>query len=239
MDIALYFSAIALGFLGSFHCAGMCGPLVFMLPAHTNVSNALWIGRAVYNAGRIFTYSLLGLLFGLFGLSMTMQGMQRELSVFTGATIIVVILLTSGKKVRLKAYAMANSYASPLRRGLKKLFSYKSYPAMFGIGVLNGLLPCGFVYLAIAGAASTGSVKGAMAYMALFGMGTFPMMMMLSMAASYLGARFRKLYRYASPVVSVLLALFLIYRGTDMKTDDCCKDKNISVQQPHLQNSHS
>lgn len=227
MDIAIYLSALALGFLGSFHCAGMCGPLVFMLPKNSESPTSIIKGRFIYNSGRVVTYVAIGLLFGLFGLAVAMKGFQRELSVFAGATIAVTVLLTSGKKQRVKAHSITLAYTNPLRKQLKKLFAMKSYPALFFMGVLNGLLPCGFVYLAVAGAASTGSVTGSALYMALFGLGTFPIMMFISVAANYLGVRFKKIFSRVSPVIAIALAIFLIYRGTDMKTSDCHVEKNV------------
>lgn len=219
MDITLYLSALSLGLLGSFHCAGMCGPLVFMLPGNSESPADILKGRFIYNLGRVLTYVAIGLLFGMFGLALTLKGFQRELSVMTGVIIVITVLITSGKKERIKAYQLASSFAGPIRKKLKILFSMKTYFALFLIGVLNGLLPCGFVYLATAGAVSTGSVYGGMAYMALFGLGTFPVMMTISVAANLIGIKFKTIFSKLSPLISIALAIFLIYRGTDMKTD--------------------
>lgn len=222
MNTALYFSALALGFLGSFHCAGMCGPLALMLPKSSGSKSAVLSGRFIYNAGRVLTYVVIGLLFGMMGLAVAMKGFQRELSVLTGVIIVVTVILSSGKKQRTKSYSTPNIYTTSIRNLLKKLFSKKSYVSLFLIGVLNGLLPCGFVYLAIAGAATTGSLAGGMIYMSLFGLGTFPIMMMLSVMANYAGLKFQKVFSKISPLIAIALALFLIYRGTDMKTDTAC-----------------
>lgn len=221
MNPALYFSAFILGLFSSFHCAGMCGPIALMLPQNSGSATKIFLGRFLYNTGRVTTYIVIGIIFGMIGLAATLQGFQKELSVFTGAAIIVTVLLTSGSKQRLKAYAVANSYSSPIRKNLKKLFAAKSYVSLFLIGALNGLLPCGFVYLAVAGATAAGSVGGGMLYMALFGLGTFPIMMTISVIANYFGVKFRTIYARISPYMAIALALFLIYRGTDMKTDQC------------------
>jgi uncharacterized protein len=225
MSFALYLSAFTLGFLGSFHCAGMCGPIALMLPKSSGNKAQVLAGRFIYNAGRIFTYVVIGLFFGLLGMAVAMRGFQKELSVLTGVIIAVTVVLSAGKKERTKAYTESNRYTGAIRKYLKKLFAIKSYLSLFLIGALNGLLPCGFVYLAIAGAASTGSIAGGMLYMSLFGLGTFPIMMMITLMANYAGLRFRKVFTKVSPVIAIALAFFLIYRGTDMKTDDCCKHK--------------
>jgi sulfite exporter TauE/SafE len=227
MNFTLYFSALTLGFLGSFHCAGMCGPIALMLPKSSGSRAKVLTGRFIYNSGRAFTYIIIGLFFGMLGLAIAMRGFQRELSVLTGVIIAVTVILSAGRKERTAAYTEPSRYTLTIRHYLKKLFSIKSRFSLFLIGALNGLLPCGFVYLAVAGAASTGSMAGGMLYMSLFGLGTFPIMMMLTLAANYAGLRFRKVFTKLSPLIALALALFLIYRGTDMKTDDCCKDKNI------------
>jgi uncharacterized protein len=233
MNFTLYLSALMLGLLGSFHCAGMCGPIALMLPKSSGSKANVLTGRFIYNSGRVFTYVVIGLFFGLLGLAIAMRGFQKELSVLTGVIIAVTVVLSAGKKAHTKPYAEPNRYTGNIRIYLKKLFNIKSYFSLFLIGALNGLLPCGFVYLAIAGAASTGSIAGGMFYMTLFGLGTFPVMMMITLAANYAGIRFRKIFMKASPVIAIGLALFLIYRGTDMKTDDCCKQKSETASSIH------
>jgi uncharacterized protein len=227
MDTSLYISALSLGLLGSFHCAGMCGPLALMLPTDDSSNASILKTRILYNAGRVFSYISIGLIFGFLGLAIALQGFQKELSVFTGAIILISIVLSSGKNNKLKSLNFTSFYSNAIRKTLKKLFSKKSPISLFFIGVLNGFLPCGFVYLAVAGAASTGSVKNGMMYMLLFGLGTFPMMMTISIAANYLGVKFSRLSRTISPIIGIALAFFLIYRGTDMKTNDCCEKKAI------------
>lgn len=230
MQLYFYISAFTLGFLGSFHCAGMCGPIALMLPKAEGSPLKIATGKFIYNTGRVATYIVIGILFGLLGLAIVVKGFQRELSVITGVIIILMLSLSSGTKLRNMEYSFDSWYNKTIRNHLKKLFAKKSYLSLFFIGVLNGLLPCGFVYLAIAGAASAGSVIGGATYMLLFGLGTFPMMMFITMAANYFGIRFRKIYSKISPFIAIALALFLIYRGTDMKTDDCCH-KNVNQKE--------
>ncbi len=229
MDAALYFSALTLGFLGSFHCAGMCGPIALMLPSEQTSPSKIATAKLLYNFGRVTTYVFIGLLFGSLGMTISLQGFQRELSVLTGVIILVTVILSTSKKQKLIEYKITNAYTSPLRRQLKKLFSKKSPLSLFLIGVINGLLPCGFVYLAAAGATSAGTVNGAVAYMFLFGLGTFPVMMALSLAANYLGIKFRNVFSRVSPFIAVALALFLIYRGTDMKLPNNLHNHNSKL----------
>ena len=86
-------TAFLLGFVGSAHCAGMCGPLALALPP-TGRSRVTFVsGRAAYNAGRILTYALLGALFGLLGQSLVLAGLQRWVSLAAGALILTALLL--------------------------------------------------------------------------------------------------------------------------------------------------
>jgi sulfite exporter TauE/SafE len=232
MDATLCFSALALGFLGSFHCAGMCGPLVLMLPGNNQSPAKAIKGKLIYNTGRIFTYATIGLLSGSLGLAIAFKGFQKELSILTGILIIVTIIITMMNKNRLNSYRITAAFTTPLRKVLKKLYSQKTVTSFFLIGMLNGLLPCGFVYLALAGAATTASVSGGMVYMLLFGLGTFPMMMTLTMAVNFLGARFAGLYSRISPYIAIGLAIFLIVRGAEMKDGHSCHNSAIVAEMP-------
>jgi len=228
MTITFYLSAFMLGFLGSFHCAGMCGPLALMLPKSNESAFNVAAGRFIYNTGRLFTYVIIGLFFGMLGLAIAMRGFQRELSVITGIIILVSVIITSLKFNRIKLFSSSNAFTSFIRRMLKKLFADKSWLSLFFIGVLNGLLPCGFVYLAIAGAAASASLAGGMIYMALFGLGTFPIMMIITVAANFIGINLRRMFSGVSTIVAVIIAMFLIYRGTFMKMDECCNEGRAS-----------
>ena len=119
-----------------------------------------------------------------------------------------------------------------LRKSLKHLYSLKTFAAMFMIGMLNGLLPCGFVYMALAGATASASLSGGMTYMLLFGLGTFPMMMTLTMAASFFGVRISRIYSMISPFIAIILAVFLIFRGMESRTDSCCKNHKVKSELP-------
>jgi sulfite exporter TauE/SafE len=112
--------------------------------------------------------------------------------------------------------------------GLKKYFNVflkrNSYSSLFSIGLLNGVLPCGFVYLALAGAAATGSILGGGMYMLLFGLGTLPMMFILSMSGSFVSQKVKTVINKFSPIIAIGLALFLINRGATLRSEkaDCC-----------------
>lgn len=104
---------------------------------------------------------------------------------------------------------------------------------MFVVGLANGILPCGFVYLAMAGAISYGGIQQAELYMLLFGLGTLPLMYILAISQNFVGAKVKSSINKLSPVIAIALALFLIHRGSMMKSGeaDCCKHERTNIHQ--------
>lgn len=195
------------GLAGSLHCAGMCGPLVLALPPLLGRTGAQFAGKLACNAGRIGTYAILGLLFGLFGQLLGLAGFQRWVSLAAGAAILLSLLA-------LPLRGATNLIARPvnsLKFALGKLLKARSLPAQFGCGALNGLLPCGLVYVAAAAAAATGDALGGLQYMTLFGLGTLPMMLAMALAGQKLQLVLRfKLQRLLSVSLAILGALLLL-----------------------------
>lgn len=208
----LAITAFTIGIIGSFHCAGMCGPLALSLPLREDSNWAKFSGVFLYNAGRAVTYALFGLMFGLLGQTMSLFGFQQWLSLVMGVLILLFIVVpkfsgTGGKSNKV-LYALGQ-----LRSVLGKLFHQKNYRSLFFIGVLNGLLPCGLVYMAAAAATATGSVSNAMLFMIFFAMGTVPVMWCISFFGNFIGLSFRRLVRKAYPYMMVFMASLLILRG--------------------------
>ena len=201
-----------MGLLGSFHCVGMCGPLALSLPLKDDSVWSKFSGGLLYNAGRIVTYSLFGLLFGVIGKSVALFGFQQWLSIILGVLIIFFIILPK----RLSSFNNNNfvlNYFGKLRSSLGKLFSQKNYSSLFSIGLLNGLLPCGLVYMAAAGAVATGDIVNSISFMAFFGLGTLPMMWSIAFFGNYVGIGLRQKIRKAYPYMLMLMACLLILRG--------------------------
>ena len=224
-------AAIALGFLGSFHCVGMCGPIALALPVHNKpplFRNSLIL---LYNLGRISTYALFGLLAGLVGESFAMAGFQQGLSVAMGLILLATLFLP------LKSSLPVHGFFLGIKASLQRVFSKGTRPSLFVVGLLNGFLPCGLVYVGIAGAAATGSlVKGAL-FMASFGLGTAPLMLALPLLGNKISLSSRNRIRKATPAIVAVMALLLILRGLDLgipylsprisgNTSDVCCHKN-------------
>lgn len=211
--IQLFFVAFMIGIVGSFHCVGMCGPLAFALPLSNNSIAAKLTGSFLYNAGRIVTYSLLGLIFGLIGQTAALFGFQQWLSIGAGSVILLFILMPKKYKMQNIAANYTNGSFGRLRSALAALFTQKNNKSLFVIGLLNGLLPCGLVYMAVAGAIGTGDAPGSVLFMAAFGLGTLPVMWSVAFFGNYVGVSLRQKIRKAYPYMMALMACLLIIRG--------------------------
>jgi len=201
--------AFLLGVLGSAHCAAMCGPLALALPGTGRTRATFIAGRVAYNLGRIFTYTLLGALFGLLGRGFAVAGLQRWLSLAVGAAILLSLLTT--KRFGLSA-APARAIGW-LKSSLGQLLRQRSLGALFAIGVLNGFLPCGLVYWACAAATTTGTIASGMGYMIAFGLGTVPMMLTLAVAGQKLQLALRFKLERLIPVSLAIVGALLLLRG--------------------------
>ncbi len=209
-------TALVLGFAGSFHCVGMCGPLAMSLPRNSSRISSLTLNALIYNSGRILTYSIFGLLFGILGTQITISGFQGLLSILLGIAIITGVVLNRyfTKHKRPSFYKKFNEYVSTYY-GL--LIRKQSLSALLGMGFLNGLLPCAFVYSGLAAAVLTESPIHSMTYMALFGIGTFPAMYFMYLAPSILSLDIRNSVRKLIPYLAFSLGVFLIIRGVALQ----------------------
>ena len=232
-------AALSLGFLGSFHCIGMCGPIALALPLGRESKFKRVAGGIIYNIGRITTYGIFGLLFGLLGKGFVIGGYQQGLSIALGVLILFGLLFPSRLSSHIGLTKVIVPFLSKVKSLLGKLFTQKSFASLFLIGVLNGLLPCGLVYLGVAGAITTGDAAKGSLFMMMFGLGTLPAMLFVSMASNAVSVEWRNKIRRAVPVFVGIMACVLILRGMNLgipyvspelsKTDctkhSCCHKK--------------
>lgn len=205
-----------IGFLGSFHCVGMCGPIVLALPVGSSSNFQLVVSRILYNLGRVVTYSFFGAVFGLFGKGIMFAGLQQYASILLGASILIYYLLPSKFKGRLsitKPYQFVSSF---VKKSFAKLTKSGSPQTLFLFGIVNGFLPCGFVYVALAGAITTGDFISGAAFMALFGLGTTPIMLGTALVGKFINAAVRHRVNQLIPIFAVILAVIFILRGLNL-----------------------
>ena len=205
-------TAFLIGLVGSLHCAGMCGPLALALPTIGDARSAYVLGRVAYNAGRIITYCVLGIVFGLAGYTLLVAGLQRWVSIALGLALLLGLLASR----RLALAQPVTSAVNLLKSGMSALLRRRSLAGLALLGLLNGLLPCGLVYVACAGAAATGGVLAGATYMTAFGIGTVPMMLAISLSGKLVPASLRLKLVKAIPVCVFLLGSLLILRGMSL-----------------------
>ncbi len=209
----MLWAGFVFGLLSSLHCVGMCGAIALALPG-AGASGGRWLlDRLTYHAGRLGTYAALGAIVGTVGRGLRVLGWQQGLSIASGVLILLLVAVPDAWRARAAgAVGLARPMAA-VQRGLAYWFQRRGSSALLLTGALNGLLPCGLVYLALAGALSQPGIGGAAAYMALFGLGTLPLLLGLSLTGRLVAPAVRLRLRRAGPWLAGALAVLFIVRG--------------------------
>jgi len=212
MNWQIFLSAFSLGLLSSFHCVGMCGAIAFSLPTQHLAPVKKLAGILLYNSGRIFAYAVLGMLFGVVGRTIYLGGFQQWFSIIAGIAILLIVIQSALRSpvFHLPGFNRMNLFIQHL---IGRFLQKPSFTSMFLLGMANGLLPCGLVYLAITGALAAGTVSGAAGFMVYFGLGTFPAMFLLSYFGFLISVSTRNTIKKAVPFVVALMGVLLIVRG--------------------------
>lgn len=183
----MWLTALILGFAGSMHCAGMCSPLVM---AVTTMKPSAFVNRGIYNAGRILTYGLLGAIVATAGMILPLRNLQNVLSILLGLSL-VLIGLGGLKSVQIPWLTPGVRRITAL---LKKRFAHhlaqKTRAAIFMMGALNGILPCGLTFIALTWCLTLQGPVDGLNFMLLFGAGTLPVMLGLTGILPLLSRRF-------------------------------------------------
>ncbi|HCQ13186.1 sulfite exporter TauE/SafE family protein [Flavobacterium sp.] len=209
----MLYTALFFGLISSFHCIGMCGPIAMMLPVdHKNPSKkALQI--LTYHLGRLTAYGSLGLIFGILGRGFYLAGLQQTISITVGILMILIVVIPEKIFAKYNFSRPIYQLISKVKTALGSQFKRKSADALFTIGFLNGLLPCGLVYAALFGAIAMHNVTLSISYMLLYGLGTIPMMSAVVYVSNFLSFPIRNKLQKVIPIVSVIIGTLFILRG--------------------------
>ena len=209
-------TALTIGALGSLHCAGMCGPIALAVPVVGKGNSAALLSRVTYNIGRISTYALMGAFFGSVGYGVAIWSTQQGLSIVLGTLIVISVIVPYSLKRFFNFNFIISGFIGKLKKNMGLLLGKKSFRTVFLIGFLNGFLPCGLVYLGIAGSVASGNIVEGALYMSAFGLGTLPMMLLVSYLGKLIGPGFRVFVKKSLPVVVLCLGVLFIMRGLNL-----------------------
>lgn len=209
-----HYLAFFMGLFGSIHCAVMCGPLVMALQGGQQLSWLQFFNKILYQIGRIFTYGLLGGILGLLGNVASFQGWQQSFSMLTGLILIAIGLSYFFARKSATLTKWQTKAIQPFARMMGK-WLYRPGGSLLA-GVLNGILPCGMVYVALASAMNAENVVGSIQFMLLFGLGTLPLMIIFSIASSFSGKILKVKFSQILPLVFLIMGIWFILRGANL-----------------------
>lgn len=205
-----------MGILGSFHCLGMCGPLVMAIPARSENKAVIAIDSILYNFGRVITYTVMGALVGLIGASISLAGYQESISIIAGVALLAVVLIPKKWENSISKIPLIENISNKFKKLFGRIIGSKTIGSMLFIGLLNGLLPCGLVYVALTASIAGGSVQSAVTFMFFFGLGTMPMLASVFILKSMVSIGIRRKINKLIPVGVAIVAVILILRGMSL-----------------------
>lgn len=217
-----------MGILGSAHCIGMCGPLVMALPISQTNQNLKWVSIVLYHLGKVLSYSLLGVLVGVFGKQLFFLVAQQQISIVMGIMMLSYVAWVFFLQKRFGLNKSVVLFKGPILKALSKTLKSKSIFATLFIGILNGLLPCGMVYLALGSAFTTGSIANGALFMFFFGLGTIPALLIVGIGGQLFG--FKYIIQKWMPYMIATMGTVLILRGMNL---------GIPFLSPHIELNNS
>ncbi len=211
--MTILIAGMLLGLMSSLHCVGMCGPLVMAFPMASKYGHPM-LNIFLYNTGRVFTYALFGLFFGLIGRQFYIAGVQKWISIIIGVLMVLITLYYFYTR------RQNNFSISFLQKYLQRMIYWlarkQNAGGIFLMGMVNGLLPCGMVYLALAGAVSTGAVADSILFMTAFGTGTLPLLAGVGLLGWKLSIPIRQKLLGFFPYITMMMGVFLVLRGLEL-----------------------
>lgn len=206
-------AAFSTGLVGSLHCVGMCGPLMLAVPYSPAQKSKILLEVFSYQFGRILTYALLGAVIGWIGKGLYLAGLQTFFSVATGVILLIAVLFSFDLENFITRLPLLDRLNTAVKSNVNKLWKKQGRGFHVKIGMLNGLLPCGLVYLAIVGAVTLSNALYSTFYMVSFGLGTLPLLVLTILAGQRLSIRWRSRIQKLYPVFIAAVGILLIARG--------------------------
>lgn len=208
--VAVYVSGLVLGLGASFHCLGMCGPLVLAVPMKRTNTLTYAFGITQYHFGKMFSYAALGFIVGLVGVSFQTFKSLQILSVVSG---VFIIIFAWGKFIKIPfGQGVTQKFLRFSSGALRVLFKLEMPFKPFFFGIINGLLPCGLVYIALINSLVVGSPFQSALAMVFFGLGTVPVLTVARLVAG----KFQWKTNRLTPILITLVGLMIVFRGLNL-----------------------
>ena len=205
------------GLLGSSHCVGMCGAFAMLVGMNRPTVRENVLAQLSFSAGRILTYCTMGAIAGYVGLRLVKSAPQllnipAALCLLAGVLLVIEGLFATGilKRQGIKSGMQGGCLMSPLFAAMLKMPGMRN---AFSAGLLTGMLPCGLLYAFLSLAASTGDMLRGMAVMAVFGLGTVPLMVLTGAGAMLLQLATRERLMKAAAWCVILTGALTVWRG--------------------------
>jgi len=208
-------TGLLLGITSNLHCIGMCGPIAMAIPVNRSSNWAILGGIFQYNIGRILTYSFLGAVVGSIGITVETLGFLQWISILSG----IFLVLFAWRKwfaIKLNTNFPSLGLRTLTSKGMSKVISSESSLKLTLMGMLNGLLPCGMVYIALMNALIAGNPVSSAYTMIAFGIGTLPAMIAVGFAANRIGIQTRQKLNKVVPYLLTIVGLLVVLRGMNL-----------------------
>ena len=231
---AVIWAGFIFGLVGSSHCVGMCGPIAMLIPVSGSHRVQLSVEILQYHLGRISMYAFLGLIIGLLNKGIWLVGIQNKLSIGVGILLFVAAFIhffNYSFPIRIKIYQDLLNW---IKKQMNLLLTGKQPFRLVLLGGLNGLLPCGLVYIALTGSFATTSLEDGALYMAAFGIGTLPLLSLISFSSQFLKSKGKIWVKKLTPIILLLMSVYFIYRGMKIELPNAYRlgtgmDENIEM----------
>jgi len=213
-----YFSAFLIGLAGSVHCVGMCGPLALAIPGASKDKGFTFFLRTIaYQISRISGYGVLGLIVGFFSQGMQFTGVQPYFSLLSGILLLFLGFFGIIPEVNaFSKYPIIQHFQVKINRIIGTVMTNEHFSTPFVLGFLNAMLPCGMIYIALGTGLSSGNMSEAALYLISFGLGTLPLMFMVSLSGQFLSLQMRRSWQKTIPIIFMISGIILIYKGMNI-----------------------
>lgn len=232
--ITFYLSGLFLGLGSSLHCAGMCGPLVLSMPFSDRHGRPSINNVVLYHMGKTISYTILGALFGIFGMGLKIAGSQQFFSIGFGLLILILVI---GPKINNTINNYLRKIENRWSHAMIRLSNAARGRTLLILGLSNGFIPCGIIYIALAASVMTYNALDGAIFMALFGIGTIPILSFIILGQKMIREKIKFKMPNISMWLSIILASLFILRGLGLNIPyispainkdqklECCKHK--------------